>query len=326
MSRTRIASDPMERTRVAVIAFHGISPFHLSVPCVVFEEAVATDNPFEVVVCSLDPAPVRTSTGFALVALSPLRALTSADVVIVPSWRDVDERPPEPLLRALRAAHERGALIVGLCLGSHVLAEAGLLMGRRATTHWEYAPSFAKRFPDVRVEPDVLYVQDGQVLTSAGPAAALDACLHLVRQKLGAACANRLARRLVIPPHREGGQAQYVQQPLPERRTGSRLGRLMDEVRARLHEPHTLDSLAHEVHLSRRTLTRQFKALTGTSVRAWLQGARVHLAQQLLEHGELAIEQVAEQAGFGSPESFRLQFRKTVGVSPSQWRRTFAAR
>lgn len=313
------------RRRVAVVVFEGISPFHLSVPCVVFGEGLAPDNPFDLVVCSVDPAPVRTSAGFALTALPSLRALQRADVVIVPSWRDVNERPPEVLLRALRAAHLRGALIVGLCLGSHVLAEAGLLAGRKATTHWEYAPLFAQRFSDVQVEPDVLYVQDGRVLTSAGTAAGLDACLHLVRQQLGGERANQLARRLVIPPHREGGQAQYIQQPLPQAQTGTRLGRLMDEVRARLHEPHSLDSLAQEANLSRRTLTRQFKTLTGTSVQGWLLSERVQLAQRLLERGPLSIERVAEQAGFGSAESFRLHFRKSVGVSPSQWRRTFAA-
>lgn len=319
------AAGPALRRRVAVVAFEGISPFHLSVPCVVFGEGLAPDSPFDLVVCSVDPAPVRTSAGFALTALPSLRALQKADVVIVPSWRDVNERPPEALLRALRAAHARGALIVGLCLGSHVLAEAGLLAGGRATTHWEYAPLFAQRFTDVKVEADVLYVQEGRVLTSAGTAAGLDACLHLVRLQLGGERANQLARRLVIPPHREGGQSQYIQQPLPKARTGTRLGRLMDEVRARLHESHSLDSLAHEAGLSRRTLTRQFKALTGTSVQVWLLAERVQLAQRLLERGPLSIERVAEQAGFGSAESFRLQFRQSVGVSPSQWRKTFAA-
>ncbi len=318
------AVQPLRRL-VAVVAFEGVSPFHLSVPCVVFGEGLEPGNPFELVVCSVDPAPVRTSAGFALTALPSLSTLEEAEVVIVPSWRDINERPPEALLHALRTAHARGATILGLCLGSHVLAEAGLLAGGKATTHWEYAPLFAKRFADIRVEPDVLYVQEGRVLTSAGTAAGLDACLHLVRQQLGGERANQLARRLVIPPHREGGQAQFIQQPMPKARTGTRLGRLMDEVRARLHEPHSLDSLAKEAGLSRRTLTRQFKALTGTSVQVWLQAERIQHAQRLLERGSLSIERVAEQTGFGSAESFRLQFRQSVGVSPSQWRKTFAA-
>jgi transcriptional regulator GlxA family with amidase domain len=313
------------RRRVAVVVYAGISPFHLSVPCVVFGEGLQPDNPFKLVVCSIDPAPVRTSAGFSLTALPSLRALHKADVVIVPSWRNVDERPPEALLRALRAAHARGAMIVGLCLGSHVLAEAGLLAGGRATTHWEYAPLFAQRFADVSVEADVLYVQEGRILTSAGTAAGLDACLHLVRQQLGSERANQLARRLVIPPHREGGQAQYIQQPLPKARSGTRVGRLMDEVGAQLHEPHSLDSLAEKAGLSRRTLTRQFKALTGTTVQVWLLAERVKLAQRLLECGALSIERVAEQTGFGSTEAFRLRFRQSVGVTPSQWRKTFAA-
>ena len=324
MPSTSPAPVQTQRRRVAIVAFDGISPFHLSVPCVVFGEGLAPDNPFDLVVCSVDPAPVRTSAGFALTALPSLRALQKADVVIVPSWRNVNERPPEPLLRALRAAHARGALIVGLCLGSHVLAEAGLLAGGRATTHWEYAPLFTQRFADIKVEPDVLYVQEGRILTSAGTAAGLDACLHLVRQQLGGERANQLARRLVIPPHREGGQAQFIQQPMPKARTGTRLGRLMDAVRARLHEQHSLDSLAQEAGLSRRTLTRQFKALTGSSVQAWLQAERVQFAQRLLEREPLSIERVAERSGFGSAEAFRLQFRQSVGVSPSQWRKTFA--
>lgn len=226
-------------------------------------------------------------------------------------------------MRALRVAHARGAIVVGLCLGAHVLAEAGLLAGRRATTHWEHAERFAQAFPEVQVEPDVLYVHDGNVLTSAGTAAGLDACLHLVRQWLGGERANALARRLVVPPHRAGGQAQFIQQAMPQARSGSRLSQLMDEVRESLHEPHSLESLARTANMSRRTLTRQFKALTGTSVNEWLLVERVRYAQRLLERGTFGIESVAEQAGFGSVESFRLQFRKRVGVSPSAWRQTF---
>lgn len=323
MSAAPPTSSAAARCRVGVVAFDGISPFHLSVPCVVFGEVLAPDNPFELVVCAADPPPLRTRAGFALTRLRSLHALRQADVVIVPSWRNVNERPPLPLLRALRAAHARGAHIVGLCLGSHVLAEAGLLDGLRATTHWEYAARFAERFPAVRVEPDVLYVQQGRILTSAGTAAGLDACLHLLRQQLGAERANQVARRLVVPPHRDGGQAQFIRQPLPLRRGGSPLLRVMDGVRSRLQQPHSLDSLAAEAGLSRRSLTRQFKALTGTTVQAWLLSERLQLAQRLLEQTGSAIDQVAESAGFGSPESFRLHFRRAVGVSPTQWRRSF---
>src|SRR5690349_19112431 len=171
-------------TLVAVVVFEGISPFHLSVPCIVFGDAQATDSGFKVVVCAAEPGPLKTTAGFSLADLAPLAVLRKADVVIVPSWRDVDERPPERLLKALRDAHTRGAQIVGLCLGAHVLAEAGLLDGRPATTHWEYAKAMAARYPTVDVDPDVLYVEEGNVLTSAGTAAGIDACLHLVRRRL----------------------------------------------------------------------------------------------------------------------------------------------
>lgn len=317
---TAPSTCPGGRCRVAVIAFDRISSFHLSIPCVMFGEAHLPPSPYDLVVCSADPPPLRTDAGFTLGDLAGLDAVESAQVVIVPGWRDVDERPPEVLLQALRAAHARGARLVGLCLGTHVLAEAGLLHRRRATTHWEYAPHLAQRFPDIHVERDMLYVEDGSVLTSAGSAAGLDACLHLLRGQLGASRANAIARRMVIQPHREGGQAQFIPQPLPDSAGGSRLGALIASVRKRLHEPHSLDSLAREVHLSSRSLTRHFRARTGTTVQAWLLSERLNLAQQLLEQTDEPIDAIAARVGFGSPEGLRLHFRRALGISPSRWR------
>ncbi|MDY0746827.1 helix-turn-helix domain-containing protein [Paucibacter sp. R3-3] len=313
------------KTLVAIVAFDGISPFHLSVPCIVFGDAMGGASPFEVVVCASEPAPLRTTANFSLSDLAPLSVLKRADAIVVPSWRDVQERPPERLLKALREAHARGAQIVGLCFGAHVLAEAGLLDGRRATTHWEYAQAMAARFPAVDVDPDVLYVEDGQVLTSAGTAAGIDACLHLIRRRLGAQAANRLARRLVVPPHREGGQAQFIEQPLPDTAGGARLALLIDEVRKRLEQPHTLDSLAAQACMSRRSFTRQFKSLTGSTVQSWLLAERLALSQRLLERTDQSVERVAEMAGFGSVVSLRHHFRQRFGVSPTAWRRSFAA-
>lgn len=310
-------------SRVAVIAFDRISSFHLSIPCVMFGEVHLPPRPYELVVCSADPPPLRTDAGFTLGDLAGLEALETADVVIVPTWRDVTERPPERLLQALCAAHLRGAQLVGLCLGTYVLAEAGLLHGRRATTHWEFAPLLARRFPDIRVEPDMLYVEDGPVLTSAGTAAGLDACLHLLRRQVGACRANDIARRMVIPSHREGGQAQFIPQPLPDSAGGSRLAALIASVRERLHEPHSLDTLAREAHLSRRSLTRHFRALTGTTAQAWLLSERLNLAQQLLEQTDAPVDTVATRVGFGSPEALRLHFRRALGISPSRWRAGF---
>ena len=312
-------------TLVAVVVFEGISPFHLSVPCIVFGDAQGGDSRFEVVVCAAEPGPLKTTAGFSLADLAPLAVLRKADVVIVPSWRDVDERPPERLLKALRDAHARGAQIVGLCLGAHVLAEAGLLDGCQATTHWAYAKDMAARFPAVDIDPNVLYVEDRGVLTSAGTAAGIDACLHLVRRRLGSDAANRVARRLVVPPHREGGQAQFIEQPLPNTTGGTRLTQLIDAVRAGLDQPHSLDSLASRASMSRRSFTRHFKALTGTTVQAWLLAERLALSQRLLERTDQSVERIAEMAGFGSVVSLRHHFRQAVGVSPTAWRRSFAS-
>ncbi len=253
-----------------------------------------------------------------------MSALKTADLIVVPSWRDVRERPPERLLKALREAHARGVQIVGLCLGAHVLAEAGLLDGRRATTHWEYAKAMADRFPTIDIDPYVLYVEDRKVLTSAGTAAGIDACLHMIRTRLGAEFANRLARRLVVQPHREGGQAQFIEQPLPSTSGGTRLARLIDSVRERLGETHSLDSLALETNMSRRSLTRQFRALTGTTVQSWLLAERLALSQRLLEKTDQSVERIAEMVGFGSAVSLRHHFRLRLGVNPTTWRRNFA--
>ncbi len=308
---------------IAVLVFDRISPFHLSVPCVVFGDCHPGLPAFDFRVCALEPGPLRTTAGFSVLAGHDLAGLADADIVIVPSWRDPAERPPLALLSALQAAHARGATVVGLCLGAYVLAEAGLLAGRQATTHWAYAEDFVRRHPTVRLDPDVLYVEDGGVVTSAGTAAGLDCCLHLLRQRFGAECANGVARRLVVPPHRQGGQAQFIERPLPASASDSRLSELLDWLRAHLAQPHTLDSLAARVLLSRRSFSRHFRQLTGATLGEWLLAERLALSQRLLESGEQAVEAIASLAGFGSPASFRLHFRAAYGVSPSAWRRAF---
>ena len=313
-------SDPI----VAVVAYDRISAFHLAVPGLVFSETARVgERGYEVRVCSIESGALTTTAGYALSTAHGIAALADAAIIVVPSWRDVAERPPEALLAALRAASARGAQIVGLCLGAYVLAAAGLLDGRRATTHWAYARDFAARFPAVRVDADVLYVEDGAYVTSAGTAAGIDCCLYLVRQRHGAQVANRVARRLVTPPHRQGGQAQYIEQVLPESARGSQLAALTDWVRAHPTLPHTLDSLAQRAAMSRRTLTRRFRELTGMSVGDWLLGERLALAQRLLEGSERPIDTVAEGCGLGSAASLRAHFKRQFGVSPSDWRRTF---
>jgi transcriptional regulator GlxA family with amidase domain len=311
-----------------VIAFDRIRPFHLSVPCAVFGEDRAEGGvpPFDVRVCAAEPGPLTTTAGFTLGALPGLGALAYADVVIVPSWRDPEETPPAALCRALRRAHARGALLVGLCLGAFVLAHAGLLDGRPATTHWIAADAFAHRFPQVRFDPDVLYIDDGDILTSAGTAAGIDCCLHLLRRLAGTPAANYVARRLVVPPHRQGSQAQYVQQPLAARGRGDRLSGLLDWIRAHLDAPHTLDSLAQRALMSRRTFTRRFRLTTGATVSAWLLSERLARAQQLLETTGQPIDTIAQRAGFSSAASLRQHFAQAFGTSPTAWRREFRGR
>lgn len=311
---------------VAVVAFDGISPFHLSVPCMVFGEdrTEAGEPRFRLRVCASEPGALRTNAGFTLGVQHGLEAIRRAQIVVVPSWRD-DVRPAPPaLIRALQAAHRRGATIVGLCLGAFVLAEAGLLDGRPATTHWQLAEAFARQYPKVTLQPEVLYVDDGDVLTSAGTAAGIDCCLHLLRVRHGAESANRAARRMVVAPHRQGGQAQYIRQPMPAAAEQDRLAPLLDWLGRRLHSPHELDGLAKRALMSRRTFTRRFRESTGTTVGRWLQNQRLALAQRLLETTGRPVEQVATDAGFGSAVSLRKHFVAAFKVSPTAYRRQFS--
>lgn len=311
--------------RVAVVAFDGISPFHLSVPCLVFgdDRSAAGVPRFAVQVCAPQRGTLRTSAGFTIDAPCGLEAIARAGIVVVPSWHDDGRPAPEALLRALRAAQRRGAVLVGLCLGAFVLAEAGLLDGRPATTHWHLVPAFAARFPQVQLVPEVLYVDDGDVVTSAGTAAGIDCCLHLLRRLCGAEAANRAARSMVVAPHRQGGQAQFIEQPLRSSARDDRLAELLAWVGRRLDQPHSLDALAERALMSRRTFTRRFRAATGTTVGQWLANQRLALAQRLLETSDRSIEDVAGAAGFGSAISLRQHFAAALRTSPTAYRRGF---
>lgn len=310
---------------IAVIAFNRISPFHLSVPCAVFGEdrRDAGVPRFEVLVCGVEKGAVTTNAGFSLTGLHRLSAVERAGIVIVPSWRDTNELPPPSLLTALRQAAERGVILVGLCLGSYVLAAAGLLDNRRATTHWHWANDLADRYPLVQVDRNVLYVDEGRVITSAGGAAGIDCCLHLLRRLHGAEIASRVARRLVVPPHRQGGQAQYIELPLMQTPAVDRFTEMLEWVQERLNEPHTLDAMAARACMSRRTLTRHFRQVTSATVGVWLLNQRLALAQRLLETTGKAIAVVAEESGFGSEAALRMHFNKTFLISPARYRREF---
>lgn len=323
-----MARPPPPAATIAVVAFDGISPFHLSVPCLVFGEERRDLGlpPLRLLVCAGERGPLRTSAGFVMQAPHGLDALRRADIVIVPSWRDTTERPPDALLAALQRAHRRGARLVGLCLGAFVLAEAGLLDGRPATTHWAWCGEFAARFPQVALDPGVLYVDAGPVVTSAGTAASLDCCLHLLRQLVGAELANRVARRLVVAPHRQGGQAQFIEEPLPLSRGAGRIAGLLGWLAAHLADGHSVDALAARAAMSRRTFTRQFRQATGTTVWQWLLDQRVARARRLLEASDLAIEAVAAEAGFASAVALRKQFAAALGTSPSTYRAEFRGR
>jgi transcriptional regulator GlxA family with amidase domain len=307
------------RHRIAVIAFDGITPFHLSVPGMVFRDAA-----FDLKICSADPSPLRTTGGFDISVQHGLQALGRADIVILPTWHDDCRPAPARLLEALKRAHRRGARIVGLCLGAFPLAEAGLLDGRRATTHWAFADTLAARHPAVAVDREVLYVDD-EVLTSAGVAAGLDCCLHLLRQLCGAEAANHVARQLVVAPHRQGGQAQFIERPVPVSGSDDRFAQVLDWVNQRLADNHSIDALAARAAMSRRNFTRHFRDATGTSFKQWLLNQRVAHAQRLLETSDVSIELVAQEAGFGSSLSLRQHFRTALRTSPSEYRRQFRA-
>lgn len=316
----------MRANTIAVVAFDGISPFHLSVPCMVFGEDRSDSGvpKFELIVCSAESKrTLRTTAGFSVRVAHGLEGLTRARTIIVPSWRDPKEAPPKALLEGLRRAHERGARIVGLCLGSFVLAAAGLLDRRPATTHWLWADEFARRYPEVRLDRHVLYVDDGDILTSAGTAAGIDCCLHLLREQCGAEIANLVARRMVVPPHRQGGQAQYVEQPVKKSATADHYAKVMDWAAHNLDQPLRLDHLAERARLSRRTFTRRFRRESGTTVRKWLLTQRLTLAQRLLETTDKSIDLIAEEAGFGTPASLRQHFAAALNTSPSSYRREF---
>jgi transcriptional regulator GlxA family with amidase domain len=317
--------------RVAVVAFDGMTPFHLSVPCLVFSGRPGTDARarFELTVCGAGPgldAPLATSAGFGIVPGHGLEALLEADIVVMPAWYDDCRPAPPALLDALRRAHARGACIVALCLGAFPVAEAGLLDGRTVATHWALAAELARRHPRVKVDPDVLYVDDGDVLTSAGVAAGIDCCLHLLRRLCGADAANHVARMLVVAPHRQGGQAQFIERPLPVSGSDGRLSAVLVWVTRHLGSDHTLDDLARRAAMSRRNFTRHFRQATGTSFKQWLLAQRLAHARDMLETGDAAVEVVAQEAGFGSALSLRQHFRAALQMSPAAYRKAFRAR
>jgi transcriptional regulator GlxA family with amidase domain len=279
---------------------------------------------FDYAVCTTRPGPVRTDTGLTVTIDHGLDRLASADLVIVLPWQEDDTS--EQAHEALRAAYDRGAIVASHCTGAFILAATGLLDGLRATTHWRWADAFAARFPAIKLDPDVLYVEEGRILTSAGAAAGVDLCLYLLRREHGAAVATTIARDLVVPPHRDGGQAQFVATPVPVDCDDERLADVLGWARANLDQPLTVERLAARALMSPRSFARHFKATTGTTPHAWLLGERLHRAEELLETVDLPVEEVARRTGFGTAATLREQFVRRRGVPPRDYRRTFAAR
>jgi AraC family transcriptional activator FtrA len=310
---------------VAALAYDGLCTFEFGCTAELF----ALPRPelgvpwYRFEVCAAEREPIRAAGGIRVLVGNTLRLLDRADTIVIPGWRDADELPPPSILRRIRAAHVRGARLCSICSGVFVLAAAGVLAGKRVTTHWRYAAKLAQRYPELNVEANALYIDEGQILTSAGSAAGLDMLLHLVRRDYGPRIANLVAQRLVIPPHREGGQAQYLPRPLPSDERG-RLSKLMDWVRAHPARLHTIGALARRASMSPRTLQRHFRETVGLAPGEWVVRERIAMAKDLLQTSGTPLLRVAEQVGFRSQESFRRHFRRITGTSPTAYRKQFS--
>ncbi|GID90598.1 GlxA family transcriptional regulator [Amorphoplanes digitatis] len=309
---------------VAVLALPKVAPFELGVLCELFGfDRTAEGLPsYDFAVCSLDGRPVPTRTGFDISVKHDLSRVEAADLVAVARYYHHGYAVDPEVIGALRRAHERGAWVMSVCTGAFALGEAGLLDGRRCTTHWRHADELAQRYPAAKVDPDVLYVQDGKILTSAGTAASLDAGLHLVRQEHGTAIATALARRLVVPPHRDGGQAQFIETPLQPVRCET-LQPVLTQVLGTLDQPHSVDTMAEFAHMAPRTFARKFRSETGATPHDWLTNQRLLLARRLLEDSDLGMHTIAERTGFGSAATLRHHFAQRLSTTPHAYRGTF---
>ena len=319
--RTPKAFNPL----VVALVYDGLCGFEFACAAEVFGLPRPELQPgwYRFETCAAQRGTLRAQHGLRVVADAGLDRLVEAGTVIIPGWKGIDVPVPPLVLDALREALARGARLLSICSGSFVLAATGLLDGRRATTHWRYADALQRKYPRITVDPAVLYVDEGQLLTSAGSAAGLDLCLHLVRRDHGPDVANQVARRLVIPPHRDGGQAQFVERPV-QKREASALSKVIDGMHRRLVAHQSVAELAAMAAMSERSFMRRFKAATGMSPADWLISARVDRARELLESSALSIDAIAGECGFGSAITLRHHFRRKLGVSPSTYRARFA--
>ncbi|MCW2286485.1 transcriptional regulator GlxA family with amidase domain [Rhodoblastus acidophilus] len=309
--------------RIALVLFDGISLFHLAAPFAVFGEdwrGIGLPR-FDLRLCAAQAGAVADSAGFSREVAGP-EVLAEADLIVIPSWTPERPSPPE-LLKSLRAAHGRGARLAGLCLGAYPLAESGLLDGRTATTHWAWTADFSARFPRVAIDPLALYVDEGALVTSAGAAAALDCCLHLLRRAFGDAAAARLARRLVVAPFRQGGQAQYAEPEPPPHHSDGGLERARAWALDRLRDKPDIDGAAAQAGMSRRSFTRHFKRVHGESFGAWLEREKLSEARRRLERTADKVEAIAGDCGFSGALALRAAFLRHFDTTPSRYRREF---
>jgi AraC family transcriptional activator FtrA len=316
------------RKNIAIVVYDGFTAFELGVVCEVFgdDRWVTPGDPwYRLFICSENAEPVTSDAGFQIVVPHGLDRLAKVDTVIVtPTYRPDDV--PTGVYEALRRSHARGARIVSLCAGAFVLAEAGLLDGRRVATHWAECGELALRYPLLDVDASVLFVDDGDIVTGAGSAASIDVCLHLVRQDYGSEVATQLARQLVVPPQRDGGQAQFIENPLPSLDSSNLFADTVAWMQEHLDEPVTIEDLAAKSAMSPRTFARRFVAATGTTPYQWLVAQRVQLAQRLLEMSDLTIEAVAQHSGFCTASNLRKHFSRVFHTSPQAYRHTFQDR
>jgi len=309
--------DPL----VCAIAYDGLCTFEFGIAVELFAlSRPEFDNWYRFSVVKAEAGPMRAVGGITVEADADLDVLQEASLIIVPGWRGADAPVPDALCKALKAAHDRGARVASICSGVFVLAAAGLLDGKRATTHWNYTDKLAQKYPSTVVDPDVLFVEDDRVFTSAGSAAGLDLGLHIIRNDYGAQVAATVARRLVLPAQRDGGQRQFVPRPEPKARVGSGISSVQDHIRSKLDEEWPVDRMASTAATSERTFTRRFSEEVGLTPLNWLKGERVARAAELLENSEVPLSDVWIACGFGSAETFRREFRKAIGVPPVRYR------